>query len=205
MKSYPSIDKIIRPDVYVYGQDKKDGTSIRSELSLKKGFHKFGTRNQLIDHTHSQFGGAVPLIKAKYEEALLEIFKEQRWQSGACFFEYFGPDSFAGNHIYENMDVVLFDVNIDKKGLLEAREFKKVFQGRVDTPEILFEGHVNSELVESVKNSTLLGMSLEGVVCKGPIDRKTKLPVMFKIKSQAWLDKLKKKCGDDEALFEKLA
>jgi Holliday junction resolvase RusA-like endonuclease len=30
-------------------------------------------------------------------------------------------------------------------------------------------------------------------------------PIMFKIKSQAWLDKLKEYCKDDETLFNKLA
>jgi hypothetical protein len=48
-------------------------------------------------------------------------------------------------------------------------------------------------------------MTFEGVVCKGANDKKTKMPIMFKIKSQAWLDKLKEHCKEDEALFNKLA
>jgi hypothetical protein len=48
-------------------------------------------------------------------------------------------------------------------------------------------------------------MSLEGVVCKGANDKKTNMPIMFKIKSKAWLQRLKEHCKDDEALFERLA
>jgi hypothetical protein len=47
--------------------------------------------------------------------------------------------------------------------------------------------------------------TFEGVICKGPIDRKTKLPIMFKVKTRAWLDKLKNKCADNEKLFEELS
>ena len=46
-------------------------------------------------------------------------------------------------------------------------------------------------------------MTFEGVVAKGVNDKLTKMPIMFKIKSKAWLDKLKEYCKDDERLFEK--
>lgn len=204
MKSYPSIDKQIRDDVYIYAFDKLDGSNIRAEWNSKKGFYKFGTRNQLMDENTQPFGQAIPIIRNKYEKELSLVFKEQRWQDAICFFEFHGPNSFAGNHLEtDEKTVTLFDVNPYKKGILEPKEFIKLF-GHLDIPRILFEGKANSTLMDQVKNSTLTGMTFEGLVCKGQNDKKTKSPIMFKIKSQAWLDKLKTFCKGDENLFNKL-
>lgn len=205
MKSYPSIDKQIRDDVYIYAFDKLDGSNIRAEWNSKRGFYKFGTRNQLMDENTQPFGQAIPIIQNKYEKELAMVFKEQRWQDAICFFEFHGPNSFAGNHLEtDEKTVTLFDVNPYKKGILEPNDFIKLF-GHLDIPKILFEGKANSTLVEQVKNSTLAGMTFEGLVCKGQNDKKTKQPIMFKIKSHAWLEKLKTFCKGDENLFNKLA
>ncbi len=203
MKSYPSISKETRQDLYVYAFDKLDGSNIRAEWNPKKGFYKFGTRTQLID-SNSQFGKAIPLIKEKYEPDLLNVFKDHKWESVVCFFEFFGPSSFAGSHKQdEQQTVILFDAAPYKHGLLEPQDFIKYF-GHLDTAKLLYEGYVDTNLFDQVKQSTLQGMTFEGVVCKSVNDKKTKMPIMFKIKSQAWLDKLKEYCKDDENLFHKL-
>lgn len=205
MKSYPSINKEPRPDVYIYAQDKKDGSQIRAELSRKTGFHKFGTKKQLIDEASPIFGKSIQLIKDKYEQDIIDICKQEKWQDITCFFEFFGTKSFAGWHDdNDTFDVLLFDVDIYKNGLLEPASFKKIFR-YVETPKVVFEGHINQLIISDIRNSLIDGISFEGVVCKGKIDKKTKLPVMFKIKTQAWLDKLKEKCNGDEKLFEELA
>jgi hypothetical protein len=64
---------------------------------------------------------------------------------------------------------------------------------------------VTTDLFDRVKQSTLPGMTYEGVVCKGTNDKLTRMPIMFKIKSRAWLDKLKEHCKGDDKLFEKLS
>jgi len=47
-------------------------------------------------------------------------------------------------------------------------------------------------------------MTSEGVVFKAKHDKKTQQPIMFKLKTQAWYDRLRDFCGDDLALYEKL-
>ena len=205
MKSYPSITKEIRQDIYIYAFDKKDGSQIRAEWNSKKGFYKFGTRTQLTDEKTMPFGRAIPLIRDKYEEHLSMVFREQGWKDAICFFEFYGPSSFAGTHNFEEtMDVLLFDVNPYKEGILPPTEFIRLFK-HLDIPKVCYEGHVSTELFDKVKQSTLLGMTFEGLVCKGANDKATKMPIMFKIKSQAWLDKLKEYCKGDDSLFDRLA
>jgi hypothetical protein len=204
MKSYPSIDKSPRQDIHMYVFDKLDGSSIRAEWNPKKGFYKFGSRNQLIDSTHKPLGDAVDLIKAKYEEHLAMVFKEQRWREVVCFFEFLGKSSFAGYHdTTEEHTVTLFDVDVYKYGLLEPREFIKLF-GHLDIPKVLYEGKVNQTLIDKVRDSSLPGITFEGVVCKGANDKKTHMPIMFKIKTKLWLDKLREHCGTNNKLFENL-
>jgi len=198
MKTYPSITKDIRNDIYIYAFDKLDGSNIRAEWNPKKGFYKFGTKNQLID-SESPFIKAIDLVKEKYQDDL-----SNKWESVICFLEYHGPSSFAGSHSdSDKHTVTLFDVNPYKRGLLEPEEFLKYFS-HLDIPNLLYEGYADVNLFDQVKQSKLNGMTFEGIVCKGANDKKTKAPIMFKIKSQAWLDKLKNYCKDDEVLYKKL-
>lgn len=205
MKQYPSISKDVRHGTYIYAFDKLDGSNIRAEWNKKKGFYKFGSRTQLIDASHKPLGKAISLIKEKYEKDLSDIFIDQKYQDVLCFFEFYGPSSFAGNHLEtEEQSVTLIDVNPFKQGIMEPNEFIKLF-GHLDIPKVLYQGMVNASLFDAVKQSTLSELSFEGVVCKGASDSKAKMPVMFKIKSQKWLDKLKELCKDDEVLFNKLS
>lgn len=201
MKEYPSIYNILRDDVYIYAFDKLDGSNIRAEWNSKRGFYKFGSRYQLIDESSKQLGKSIPLIKEKYGEWLPVIFKEQGWKDVLCFFEYYGPKSFAGRHIEdEAQTVTLIDVNPLRHGILAPQQFIKLFKS-LSIPNTLFEGHITPEFIQQVKDSTLPGMTCEGCVCKGIEDNKT---IMFKIKSNAWLQKLKDYCKNDEALFKTL-
>lgn len=201
MKTYPSITKEIKHDLYIYAFDKLDGSNIRAEWNNKKGFYKFGTRSELIDENSKPFGKAIPLLKDKFENDLSLVFKEHKWKSVICFFEYWGEDSFAGTHNFnKKMDLTLLDINPYKEGILPPTQLIK-YCGHLDIPKILYEGHVSEKLFDKVKQSTLSGMTYEGVVCKGARNNTT---FMFKIKSQAWLDKLKEYCKGNDSLFAKL-
>ena len=204
MKQYPSITKQTQ-NIYVYAFDKLDGSNIRAEWDRKKGFCKFGSRHQLIDNTHLFLGKAPEMIRAKYEKELTDVFKKERFEKVVCFFEFFGPSSFAGVHVDEEPhDVVLFDVDVFKKGLIAPREFIKTV-GHLDIPKVVYQGNLNSEFVEDVRQGKLNNVTFEGVVCKSNETDKYGHPIMFKVKSEAWLTKLRNFCKDDEKLFEQLA
>ena len=73
-------------------------------------------------------------------------------------------------------------------------------------PSVLYEGLADDEFVESVRASTLPGITLEGVVCKAPNPngKKTSQPIMFKLKTKKWLDMLREFVHYDEVLFQRL-
>jgi len=206
VKEYPPIPDRVHGDLDIVAFDKLDGSNIRAEWSQKKGFYKFGTRKRLLDESYTDgagLGNAITIFKKQWAKTLPPIFMKQRWigkeMRVLCFFEYHGSKSFAGWHYNkpENMRLTLIDVNIHKRGLLSPAEFIKIF-GHLETPKVLYRGKANKTFIESVRNSALEGMTEEGVVCKAPnpSKKKTAKPVMFKLKSQIWYDKLREKCKD---------
>jgi hypothetical protein len=201
MKQYPSISKITKdhiPNMPFICFSKKDGSQIRGEYNPKRGFYKFGTRHELIDHNSKPFGQAISLVKNKYENDIGIICKAKKWESVICFFEFWGEQSFAGNHNFdEPMDVTLFDAAPYKRGILPPKEFIAHF-GYLDIPQICYNGIITPEVFDLIKQSKLPNIGNEGIVAKGEEDNH---PIMFKIKTQAWLDKLKTYCKDDEKLF----
>lgn len=199
MKKYPSIESNCILAGKVWAFDKLDGSNIRAEWSNKRReFYKFGSRLQLIDDNTPMLGKSIKLIKEKYEVALSSRFKERDYESVVCFFEFFGPNSFAGQHVESDVhDVVLFDIAPYKKGVLHPDKFIELTKD-LDTPRIIHVGYMDDEFLNAVKNSSLQGISFEGVVCKNELG-------MAKVKTFAWLDALKKKCGNDERLFKSLS
>lgn len=212
MKPYMSIPRVVvgKSDEYssleFIAFDKKDGSQIRAEFSRKQGFYKFGSRHVLLNEQHEQLGKAISLIQDNYASNLSKIFKEQRWDSVICFFEFYGSRSFAGNHHKDDdHQVLLFDVSPAKQGLIAPDPFIKLFNC-VGIPTVLYQGSITDDFVESVRKSTLPGMTLEGVVCKAanPNGKKTSQPIMYKIKSEKWLGMLREFVAYDEELFQRL-
>lgn len=201
MKPYPSISTNIFRDLSIYAFNKIDGSCIRSEWTNKNGFFKFGSKKRLIDVSEPILGESINIIKTQFEEPLTEIFLKNRYQKTTCYFEFHGPNSFAGQHENEPHTLSLIDVNIDKKGFMPPNDFYKTFK-HLNIAKLLYTGKPNKEFELSVNNSQLEGMSCEGVVCKGiHMDKKL---IMFKIKSKIWLDKLKNFCGTNKQMFSEL-
>lgn len=98
--------------------------------------------------------------------------------------------------------MTLFDVSIYKKGFLWPRDFLRLF-GDLDIARLLYHGTITHPFVTDVKEGRI-ACSGEGVVCKCAPLKNGYPPFMFKIKLNSWIDKLKKKCGDDIKLFQEL-
>jgi hypothetical protein len=212
MKTYWSIDGPSKaPRQFCYGFTKYDGSNLRAEWSNKRGWYKFGTRKCMIDETDEIFGRAVPLFKQKYGDDLAKVFKTDKLfrgtQNVVAFFEFFGSKSFAGMHFPDDpqWDVVLFDLNLHKKGMLGPKEFLDTV-GHLKVAELLYTGNLNEEVIEQVKNGTLDCASKydiktevpEGIVCKG---NKGHDLWMAKIKTANYKEELKKRYVTD---WEKL-
>lgn len=203
MKEYPSIQgtQVYSQDIIAF--DKLDGSNIRAEWSKKDLFHKFGKRHGLLDDSNPSLLCAPDLIISKYQEKLSEIFNENRWLKTICYFELFGPNSFAGYHDGKDMDIVLIDVSVHPKGFLSPQQFVKLFNGKVHIPNIVHRGKWNKELAEMVNKGEMEGVTFEGVVCKGA-EISPGRPLMFKVKNQAWYSKLRERCNGNEKLFQEL-
>ncbi len=197
MKQYPSIDgRIVQMPVLAF--DKLDGSNIRCEWHRKKGLHKFGSRKVLVGEDHAVLGKAQSLVLAKYNEPLSRIFVAQRWPETTCFFEFYGPRSFAGLHEPDDdHTVTLIDVSVFKQGMMRGRDFVKLFGDEVEIPRVLHDGNPTQDFIERVKTSTLSGMTYEGVVCKGAPLKNGYPPHMFKVKSLRWVMAVKARYADE--------
>ena len=201
MKSYPTISTKIKP-TQVYAFDKIDGSNIRVEWSDKQGFYKFGSRNRLIDENTYMLGQSINLIMENFADDLEAKFTKNRWNRIVAFFEFHGKNSFCGSHEDEDHKLTLIDVNVYKRGMLEPEKFVDTF-GDLEIPLVLHRGFVTEELIDEARNGTLEGMTFEGIVCKYKNKKNNKVD-MFKVKNRAWLDRLKDRCGTNEALYRKL-
>ena len=175
---------------------KYDGSNLRFEWSAKRNWHKFGSRTQLIDEGTEQYRGAIPYfmdnIAASIETIVLEEFGRGTRRIVA-FAEYFGPSSFAGSHDpLEPKELMLFDVFVQDKDLLSAKDFLKLFKPHAWCAEVVYTGNMNQQFITAVREGQYA--LNEGVVCKGN-------GWSAKIKTAAYLNRLKSTFGDDWEKF----
>ena len=195
MKSYPSI-----PDNYAdfYGRKciafrKEDGSNLRFMWTAKNGWSMFGTRTRLFDHTDPLYSQALPIFNEKYKERLTWSIRHDKLFSGAkeviMFAEFFGENSFAGEHIFEEPKTLkMFDINIGARGFVDPFTFVEKFK-HLDIPEIIYEGILTDDFCKRIRKG-LEPRVFEGIVAKG--GEKHNL-WMVKCKSMLYLDKLKEK------------
>ena len=174
MKEYPSIlgiDKINEKiGEHCFCTYKYDGSNLRFEYQYKKGWVKAGSRTRLLDASDPILGPAIGIFEAEYAEPLAKIFTDTREYKErgkmTCFLEFFGKSSFAGTHVLEEKkELVLFDVDIHKKGFLEPREFIKQF-GHIKIAELIYEGKLVREVVDKVQTGGYPSL-IEGVIVTG--------------------------------------
>jgi hypothetical protein len=108
------------------------------------------------------------------------------------FTEFLGPNSFAGLHKEDDpKELRLFDVLVEPVGIIGPRQFVADF-GHLHTARVVYEGKLTGKFAEEVP----VGMHgvAEGVVCKGGSGGRDLW--MAKIKTYAYLEKLKRAFGD---------
>jgi hypothetical protein len=177
MKDYPSIPKVLEKFI---GLDciafkKYDGSQIRVEWSPKKGWHKYATRGHLLDKTDKNFGSAIEIFERTHAEPMTKIIRDNypKAEGVVAFLEFLGPHSFAGIHdpgvlkVESNdpKELVLFDVNIHKKGILDPNAFISKFSC-VRSAEVVYCGTLDEDFVKKVREIMPPYLD-EGVVCKG--------------------------------------
>lgn len=206
MKSYPKIEHYnqIPFGLDCYAFYKHDGSNFRAEWGRKRGWYKYGSKNVMIDKNTPILGESIDVFLNKYGESLDSLFRNRykKIENFVIFGEFFGTNSFAGQHIEEDKkDIVLFDVNQYKRGFIPPEEFVDNF-GHLGIPKIVYKGKYNEELVSKVRKNEL---SLEeGVICKGVVRTKKdgNLVWMSKIKCNHWLEKVHKLYGDKAMIEE---
>lgn len=203
MKAYPSIPNVSgfigNPCIAFY---KYDGSNLRAEFNRKSGWHKFGTRTRLFDKSDPDFGSAIEIFNRVYAEDLENLFKKEKLlrnaQSIIVYMEFFGANSFAGQHKESDpKELILFDINVHKQGILSPNDFLDIF-GHLKVAKVIYQGNLTQGFVNQVRNNEIDGLR-EGVICKGGFSHKL---WMCKIKTLSYLEELKKKYADWEKYWE---
>ena len=188
------------PKKHCIAFNKYDGSNLRWEYRKKTGWCKQGTRTQLFDETSEVFGEAIKLFEETYADDIEKIIKDTPRMRNAdyvtVFTEFYGPGSFAGQHVQdEPKELMLFDVQVHKRGIMDPKEFLKTFN-HLKIPEVIYEGNMNQSFIDKVRDNHFV--LNEGVVCKGG---KKHTLWMCKIKTEAYTEALKELY---EADWEKL-
>lgn len=202
MKPYLSIPHVDEADGrHCYAFVKYDGSNLRFEYSAKRGWYKYGTRSVLFDRSSETYGPAIQFFLDKYGSGLERVFKTskpfKKAESVIVYAEWFGAKSFAGQHVEgDPKDLVLFDVNPHKKGLLGPEVFLGEV-GHLGVAEVLYEGRLTDEFVAGVRDGSLPVASQlpirtgfpEGVIVKAGDGHKL---WYGKIKTQSYMAELKR-------------
>jgi len=178
---------------------KHDGSNVRAEWTKKRGFDKFGTRKRLADGTDGVFSEVPDIFREKYSEAVSQVLVDnfKGITKATIYGEFKGARSFSGVHHPKDVkDIILFDVAVHRKGMLDPGAFYKLF-GHLHIAERLYIGNLNQELIDWVRNAPLEELE-EGVVCKGGKGHKL---WMVKIKTDAYKARLQQVYKDKWEMF----
>ena len=184
---------------------KYDGSNFRAEWSKKRGWYKFGTRRTIIDESSELFGPAIKVFLDTYGDDLPKILKDNKTYRNAekvtVYCEYFGPSSIGMFHDWDELhsigEVMLFDINIHKRGFVLPRDFIKHF-GQLKIAEVIYDGNFNKQFVQDIWEGKY--DVKEGVVAKGVNPRKKGRPEhglwMAKCKTKWWIQEIRLKCEE---------
>lgn len=195
--------------------EKLDGTNMHfvwnraQHTQSGNGWVRFGTRRDtysVVDSGQAEFWkehkgleGAFPAfeqaLKTKLERNLLGT--DPDFQEAVCYTEYRGPNSFAGQHLPEDIKThTIIDIQLEAK-FLSPGEFGlgacggSILDG-LPIPKTVYRGKFTGQFVEDVRKGVY--PVNEGVVCKG-YDGEVLL--MCKVKTLAYQEKLKSAFRDN--------
>ena len=182
--------------------EKYDGTNIHIDFDILIDtndeplccFNSFGTRRDSF-YTAKDFISAHPELKEVPEliaelqydhdlgNYLIEFSKHQKCNI-KIFAEFFGQNSFAGEHIASDpKQLVIFDIMLDGS-LIYPDVFIKDFS-QFNIAKVVYKGKYNGQFINDVYEGKY--QINEGVVCKGIVNGQV---YMTKIKTNAYLKKL---------------
>jgi hypothetical protein len=195
---YPKIpDALDCPLKQCVAFEKLDGTNLHFVWSPEVNkFTDFGTRRDRFPYSDVgfiQFHQAHPGMEGLKKVIERDILPISTYLSGECvvFAEFIGANSFAGTHQpKDEKKLVIFDVEWNGR-LIPPADFIQYY-GDLSIPKSIFQGKFTGQLFMDVRNGKY--DVKEGVVVKGMVDGQVH---MVKIKTQAYLDKLKEKFKDD--------
>lgn len=189
---------------------KYDGNNFRAEWSRKRGWYKFGTRKTMIGPGDEVWGHSIEMFMQTYADDLTKVFTDnkelKKTNEFTVYCEYYGPNSFAGWHDPKDKDknVILFDVNLYKKGYMSPRDFVKSF-GHLKVAEVICECNFGKQFIQDVKDGKIVS-ECEGVVAKG-VNPKKKPPHglwMAKCKTRWWMEELERKVAENPEFFTRI-
>jgi hypothetical protein len=204
--AYPKIpDTLDCPLKQCVAFEKLDGTNIHF-VFRKTGFLEFGTRRDRFSYSSegwASFKQAHPELSSLQDDSLDLItsieeyfFSNKKYELAnevILFFEYCGPNSFAGQHQdKDEKKLNLIDSQIDGR-MLPPEEFLEDFKGcDYYLPRVIFKGKFTGQLFVDVRKGKY--DVKEGVVVKGLVGKEV---YMAKIKTEAYLDRLKNQFKDN--------
>jgi hypothetical protein len=200
--AYPKIpDTLNCPLKQCIAFEKYDGTNIHVVWRRDYGWESYGTRRDSFLWMFSgigQFEQAHPELKgvaALWDpESKLDNYLTINYpnaQEIIVFAEYFGVNSFAGQHKpADQMQLVIFDIQVDGK-MLSPEELIEEFKD-FNIANVVFKGKFTGQLFIDVRKGKY--PVNEGVVVKGIVDDQV---YMCKIKTEAYLDRLKTEFKDN--------
>jgi hypothetical protein len=225
MKHYDSIPRIQDDGTLngemVWGFNKLDGQNFCATFKTKaNNFVSFGSRTVQVDeHSESELAEAVTWFKVnKLDEKLIKIIKDN-WKKGdvfqgieeiTFFFEWYGPNSFAGKHDFwdyanGDMRLALIDVFLKKKGYMEPKDYYTLFKDSgIEIPDLIYRGPLNSEIISKIQNNDWTQPDAEfpnvkeGVVFKRSTLMKGQRRPSVKVKTKWWLNKLHSMYSEEE-------
>lgn len=202
--AYPKIpDTLDCPLRQCIAFEKYDGTNIHWTFMPQEGWQDYGTRRdrysinttgvRAFEEAHPELAGVHKLWDqdSKLEDFFNSNPKYNTAKEIIVFTEYFGPNSFAGQHNpKDEKQLVIFDIEVDGK-IIPPEEFVEDFK-QFNIAKIVYQGKFSGQLFVDVRKGKL--NVKEGIVVKGMVSGQI---YMAKIKTEAYMERLKKEYKDN--------